>query len=135
MKIIFDELATEKIKSFGAVDLALDFTHTLSETNTEVDACAGGISRWRLVAVDKGTTPGTFDGKMESEFGSIYFQDWGKFFWDEHDLKVGHEGSFNLMTLKTDWDTISNNFLIVDFRGKSNVDNKLVQNENLEIFK
>ncbi|MEG9207833.1 iron-sulfur cluster biosynthesis family protein [Lactococcus lactis] len=101
MKIIFDELATEKIKSFGAVDLALDFNHTLSETNTEVDACAGGISRWRLVAVDKGTTPGTFDGKMESEFGSIYFQD---------------------------WDTISNNFLIVDFRGKSNVDDKLVQN-------
>ena len=45
MKIIFDELATEKINSFGAVDLALDFNHTLSETNTEVDACAGGISR------------------------------------------------------------------------------------------
>ena len=81
-----------------------------------------------MVAVDKGTTPGTFDGKMESEFGSIYFQDWGKIFWDEHDLKVRHEGSLNLMTLKTDWDTISNNFMIVDFRGKSIVDNKLVQN-------
>lgn len=63
MKIIFDELATEKIKSFGAVDLALDFNHTLSETNTEVDACAGGISRWRLVAVDKGTTPEHLMGK------------------------------------------------------------------------
>ena len=32
-------------KAFGDVDLVFDFDHTLSEVNTEVDACAGGISR------------------------------------------------------------------------------------------
>ena len=41
MKIIFDELATEKIKSFGAVDLALDFNHTLSETNRSEERRVG----------------------------------------------------------------------------------------------
>lgn len=46
MKILFEELATEKFKSFGDVDIALDFNHTLGEKNTEVDACAGGIFHW-----------------------------------------------------------------------------------------
>lgn len=41
MKITFDEKTADKIKAFGDVDLVFDFDHTLSEVNTEVDACAG----------------------------------------------------------------------------------------------
>ena len=43
MKITFDEKTANKIKAFGDVDLVFDFDHTLSEVNTEVDACAGAI--------------------------------------------------------------------------------------------
>lgn len=48
------------------MDLVFDFDHTLSEKNTEVDTCAGGISRYRLVAVEKGHVPEEFDATIKS---------------------------------------------------------------------
>ena len=117
MKFTFDETVENKLKAFDNADLVLDFDHTLSESLEEVDSCAGGISRYRIVAVDKGAVPADFDAEIESEFGPVYYKGWGKIFFSE-DLTARVEGSYNLISLKTPGETLSDNLLIVDFRGK-----------------
>jgi len=107
MKITFDEKTANKIKAFGDVDLVFDFDHTLSEVNTEVDACAGGISRYRIVAVEKGNVPEVFDASIDSEFGPIYYKGYTKI-----------NPSYNLIELRSKAELLSPNLLIVDFRGK-----------------
>lgn len=78
MKIIFDKTVSEKLAKFGNADFVLDFDHELSEKNEAIDACAGGISRYRILAIDKGKLPEAFDAHMDSEFGPVYFKKWGK---------------------------------------------------------
>ncbi|GBG97507.1 iron-sulfur cluster biosynthesis family protein [Lactococcus termiticola] len=116
----FDEQVAEKMKALEPASFVLDFDHTLSESLAEVDACAGGISRWRIVAVDKDAVPADFDSHLDSEFGPIYYKSIGEMFFHE-DLKAKVEGSYNLISLKTPGETLSNNLLVVDFRGKKAV--------------
>ena len=117
MKDYFDEKTADKIKAFGDVDLVFDFDHTLSEVNTEVDACAGGISRYRIVAVEKGNVPEVFDASIDSEFGPIYYKGYGSYFFqDEMSTKINP--SYNLIELRSTAELLSPNLLIVDFRGK-----------------
>ncbi|WP_282674705.1 iron-sulfur cluster biosynthesis family protein [Lactococcus cremoris] len=117
MKITFDEKTAAKIKALGDVDLVFDFDHTLSEVNTEVDACAGRISRYRIVAVEKGNVPEEFDASIDSEFGPIYYKGYGSYFFqDEMSTKINT--SYNLIELRSTAELLSPNLLIVDFRGK-----------------
>ena len=69
MKIILDKTVSEKLAKFDNADFVLDFDHELSEKNEAIDACAGGISRYRILAIDKGKLPEAFDAHMDSEFG------------------------------------------------------------------
>ena len=123
MKITFDEKTAAKIKALGDVDLVFDFDHTLSEVNTEVDACAGGISRYRIVAGEKGNVPEEFDASIDSEFGPIYYKGYGSYFFqDEMSTKINT--SYNLIELRSTAELLSPNLLIVDFReNKKRVDN------------
>lgn len=118
MKIIFDKTVSEKLAKFDNADFVLDFDHELSEKNEAIDACAGGISRYRILAIDKGKLPEAFDAHMDSEFGPVYFKKWGEMFWNAQDLHAKVEGSYNLIALKTDGEYLSHNLLIVDYRGK-----------------
>ena len=119
MKITFDEKTASKIKTFadeGAV-LVFDFDHTISEKNVAVDSCAGGISRYRIVAIDPGTLPDLFDGQIESEFGPLYYKTYGGYFFHETmDTRINT--AYNLIELHSPAETLSQNLLIVDFRGK-----------------
>ena len=117
LKFTFDEEVASRMKAFGPTNFVLDFDHELSEKNEAVDACAGGISRYRIVAVDKGKVPEVFDGEIESVFGTIYYKGWGSVFFHE-DLRAQVEGSYGLISLKTPGEYLSYNLLIVDFRGK-----------------
>lgn len=118
MKIIFDENVSEKLAKFEDTDLVLDFDHELSEKHEAVDACAGGISRYRILAIDKGKLPEVFDAHLDSDFGPVYFKKWGEMFWNGQDLHAKVEGSYNLIALKTDGEYLSHNLLVVDYRGK-----------------
>ncbi|MBL3715365.1 iron-sulfur cluster biosynthesis family protein [Lactococcus muris] len=118
MKFIFDKEVGERLVKFENADFVLDFDHELSEKNESVDACAGGISRYRLLAIDKGKLPEVFDAHLDSEFGPIYFKKWGEMFWGSQDLYAKVEGSYNLIALKTEGEYLSHNLLIVDYRGK-----------------
>lgn len=118
MKIKFDEKTATKIKDLGEADLVFDFDHTLSEENTAVDACAGGISRYRIVAVDKGKVPKEFDATIDSEFGPIYYKGYGAYFFQDEMYTVLNN-SYNLIELRSTAELLSPNLLIVDFRGKT----------------
>ena len=121
MKIKFDEKTAEKIKKLGEVDLVFDFDHTLSEKNTAVDTCAGGISRYRIVAVEKGNIPDEFDAMIESEFGPIYYKGYGAYFFQDEMYTV-FNSSYNLIELRSTAERLSANLLIADFSGKKKVD-------------
>ncbi len=116
MKIKFDELTANKIKDWGDVDLVFDFDHTLSETRTSVDACAGGISRYRIVAVNKGTVPEIFDASMDSQFGPIFYKKYGSYFFHE-EMSTEMDPTYHLIQLKSPAELLSPNLLLVDFRG------------------
>jgi uncharacterized protein YqkB len=117
MKITFDERTAGQIKAWGDVDLVFDFDHTLSEKLEAVDACAGGISRYRLMAVEKGSVPEIFDAHIDSEFGPIYYKGFGSYFFhDEMTTRVNP--SYNLIELKSPAELLSSNLLLVDFRKK-----------------
>lgn len=120
MKITFDEKTADKIRALGDVELVFDFDHTLSEKNTEVDACAGGISRYRIVAVEKGKVPKEFDAHIDSEFGPIYYKGYGSYFFHDN-MTTSINTSYNLIELKSPAELLSSNLLIVDFRGKTSV--------------
>ncbi|RZI48318.1 iron-sulfur cluster biosynthesis family protein [Lactococcus kimchii] len=120
MKITFDEKTAEKIKAFGDVDLVFDFDHSLSEKLEAVDACAGGISRYRIVAVDKGTVPDVFDATIDSEFGPIYYKAYGTYFFQD-EMSTVINPSYNLIELRSTAELLSSNLLIVDFRDKKTV--------------
>ena len=115
MKFTADETVTKRMQALSPAKFVLDFDHTLSEDLEAIDSCAGGISRYRIVAVDD--VPDVFDAHMDSDFGPIYYKGWGKIFFHE-DLTARVEGSFNLMILKTPGEYLSNNLLVVDFKGK-----------------
>ena len=92
----------------------LDFDHTLSRENWGSDCC--GVTRYRLVAVDKGQVPAIFDGKITSNFGDIYVQSWGEMYLDT-EMKIRQAGPF--IEFIGNGGQIAPNMEIADFRGQT----------------
>ncbi|WP_205272656.1 iron-sulfur cluster biosynthesis family protein [Lactococcus taiwanensis] len=94
MEITFDETVTKRLLGLmgfqdkkdlltkpSAVDFVLDFDHTLSSEQLESTCC--GITRYRIVAVEKGQVPPIFDGQISSSLGPFYCKKWGMMYFDE----------------------------------------------------
>ncbi|RZI48527.1 iron-sulfur cluster biosynthesis family protein [Lactococcus kimchii] len=84
MKITFDAAVTQQLLALtadSAVDFVLDFDHTLSEEVVGSSCC--GITRYRIVAVDKGSVPAVFDGQLDSALGKFFCKKWGMMYFDE----------------------------------------------------
>lgn len=116
MKIKFDTAIAEKLGGLLAdqsANLVLDFDHTLSRENNGLDCC--GISRYRLVLIDKETLPDVFDMEIESSFGPIYFKKWASFYLEEN-MTIRQKN--NLIEFLGDGGQIAPHMEIVDFRNK-----------------
>lgn len=84
MKITFDETIKKRLielTELSAADFVLDFDHTLSSENIGSSCC--GITRYRIVAVKKGTVPAVFDGRIDSPLGEFFCKKWGMMYFDE----------------------------------------------------
>ena len=116
MKITFDETVKNRLAELTksqAADFVLDFDHTLSRQNWGSDCC--GVTRYRIVAVDKGQVPSIFDGIIPSNMGDIYVQNWGRMYLDEA-MSIRQNGVFT--EFNGAGGQIAPNMEITDFRGE-----------------
>ncbi|QPS71995.1 iron-sulfur cluster biosynthesis family protein [Lactococcus garvieae] len=115
MKITFDENVTQRLMAMISdkpADFVLDFDHTLSN-ETILSSCCG-ITRYRIVAVDKGGVPSVFDGKISSPLGDIYCKAWGKMYFDQN-MQVRVTPN-HLIEIMGDGEKIAPHIEIVDYR-------------------
>lgn len=115
MKITFDDTVAQRLLTMiktEAADFVLDFDHTLSKETIASTCC--GITRYRIVAVDKGEVPAIFDGKIESPLGFFYCKAWGMMYFDEN-MQV-RITSNHLIEIMGDGEKIAPHIEIVDYR-------------------
>lgn len=116
MKITFDDAIKQRLSALTEnqpADFVLDFDHTLSRENWGSDCC--GVTRYRIVLVEKGQVPAIFDGTIESNFGPIFVQNWGRMYLDE-DMSIRLSGPF--IEFNGAGGQIAPNMEIADFRGE-----------------
>ena len=127
MEITFDEkinkilleltgtkTSEELLTKPSAVDFVLDFDHTLS--NELIDSSCCGITRYRIVAVDKGKVPAVFDGRIASPLGQFFCKKWGMMYFDDKMLVRKTENQ--LIEIMGRGEQIAPHIEIVDARGK-----------------
>lgn len=115
MNITFDDAVRDRLlllKGSHEADLVLDFDHTLSRENIGQDCC--GITRYRIVLVEKGSVPEVFNASISSNFGSVYFKEWGQMYLDD-EMNIRFNGP--LIEIMGRGELIAPNIEIVDFRG------------------
>ena len=66
MKLTLDDAVLSRLSHWTTADVVLDYDQTIGETGRPVDGCAIG-TRFRLIAIDKGTLPPQFDVVIRSE--------------------------------------------------------------------
>ena len=115
MKITFDDTITQRLLALiedKPADFVLDFDHTLS-SETLLSSCCG-ITRYRIVAVNKGAVPKVFDGKISSPLGDFYCKAWGMMYFDEN-MRVRVTAN-HLIEIMGDGEKIAPHIEIVDYR-------------------
>lgn len=117
MEMTFDDTITERLTALQVNppgDLVLDFDHTLSNDLVQSSCC--GVTRYRIVAVDKSKVPDVFDGTIDSPLGKIYCKAWGKMYFDDNmNVRVTNN---NLIEIMGDGERIAPHIEIVDYRSK-----------------
>ncbi|MGM9886244.1 MAG: iron-sulfur cluster biosynthesis family protein [Lactococcus sp.] len=116
MKITFDETVSQRLselKKTIPADLVLDFDHTLSRELVGQDCC--GITRYRLVLIEKNQLPDVFDGSIPSNCGLIYYKKWGSMYLDPQ-MQIRKNGP--LIEIMGAGELIAPNIEIVDFRNE-----------------
>ena len=117
MEITFSKEILEKMKTLSADrggQWVLDFDHSLSRENIFSDCC--GITRYRLVLIDRDQLPDVFDGQLTSSLGPIYFKQWGAMYLaDKISVRLTDIG---LIELVSPGELIAPNMEIVDFRNE-----------------
>ncbi|MDR2834168.1 MAG: hypothetical protein LBV67_10680 [Streptococcaceae bacterium] len=114
MKITFDQAMQDKLGQYGEVDFVLDIDHELTDGKSKMAMSCSGISRYRLIVVDKGVVPDIFDERIDSNLGTVYMKNYGKFYLDE-ELKIRIENNV-FITLLSDGAIFSRNVELVDYR-------------------
>lgn len=115
MKITFDDTITRRLSAMiedKPADFVLDFDHTLSDETVASTCC--GITRYRIVAVNKGQVPAVFDGRIDSPLGDFYCKAWGMMYFDEN-MYVRMTPN-HLIEIMGDGEKIAPHIEIVDYR-------------------
>lgn len=109
MKITFDETVSQRLSELTKTipaDLVLDFDHTVSRELVGQDCC--GITRYRLVLIEKNQLRDVFDG-------SIYYKKWGTIYLDPQ-MQIRKNSP--LIKIMSAGELIAPNIEIVDFRNE-----------------
>lgn len=117
MKITFDDNITKHLSELTESktgDFVLDFDHTLSTEMIDSSCC--GITRYRIVLVDKGAVPAVFDGRIDSPMGEFFCKKWGMMYFDE-EMNVRLTAN-HLIEIMGRGEQIAPHIEIVDYRQK-----------------
>ncbi|GFH40329.1 iron-sulfur cluster biosynthesis family protein [Pseudolactococcus insecticola] len=113
MKITFDDKILAKVADFSDADLVLDFDNTIGENGRPVEGCSIGTN-YRLIAINKGTVPESFDTVIDSNFAPLHFKKYGQMFLTK-DMTLS-EDSVRRVQLKESGEVIDSNVQILDYR-------------------
>lgn len=116
MIITFDEKVSKKImemKSDIPTEIVLDIDHTLYDGKELIRQDCCGVTRYRIVLINKNTIPPVFDTKIESNIGDVFFQKWALMYLDPQ-IKIRQNGT--LIEIAGNGELIAPNIELVDFR-------------------
>ena len=115
MKLTLDDAVLSRLSHWTTADVVLDYDQTIGETGRPVDGCAIG-TRFRLIAIDKGTLPPQFDVVIDSNLAPIYFKKDGELFLTK-DMTLTQNADFRVQ-LKDAGSLIDSNVQVLHLRGK-----------------
>lgn len=113
MKLTLDNAVLARLSDWTDADIVLDYDQTISENGRPVDGCAIG-TRYRLIAIDKGTVPSIFAVTIDSDLSPIYFKKDGLMFLSK-DMTLTQTSDFRIQ-LKDTGALIDSNVQILDLR-------------------
>ncbi|GFH42781.1 hypothetical protein Hs30E_13320 [Lactococcus hodotermopsidis] len=115
MKMTFDNKILKKVASWTGADIVLDFDNTIGENGRPVEGCSIG-TKFRLIAIDKGTVPEEFDVIIDSNFVPLHFKKYGEMFL-KNEMTLS-EDELKRAQLRENGEIIDSNVVLLDLRHK-----------------